>query len=130
MSQENVEVVRRVVEAFNRRELLLDDLDPEVEWVEDQRFPGAETFHGPAGVERSVKKWWDAWSEISMHLVDVVDLGDRVVVAGRTQARGHGSEVNVTAEFGGVYEFRRGKVVRVQILGSRADALEAAGIGT
>jgi ketosteroid isomerase-like protein len=130
VSQENVEVVRRAVEAFNRRELLLDDLDPEVEWIEDQRFPGAETFHGPAGVERSVRKWWEAWSELTMHLVEVIDLGDRVVVAGRTQARGHGSDVSVTAEFGGVYEFRRGKVVRVQVLGGRAEALEAAGVDT
>jgi ketosteroid isomerase-like protein len=127
MSQENVELVRRGIEAFYRREVLPDDFDPEVEWVEDQRFPGAETFHGPAGVERSVKKWWDAWSEITMHLVEVIDLGDRVVVAGHTEARGHGSDVSVTAEFGGVYEFRRGKVVRVQVLGSRNEALDAAG---
>jgi ketosteroid isomerase-like protein len=130
MSQENVEVVWRATEAFNRRELLLDDLDPEVEWVEDQRFPGAESFHGPAGVERSVKKWWDAWSEITMELTEVIDLGDRVVIAGRSHARGHGSDVSVTAQFGGIYEFRGGKVVRVQIFGGRAEALEAAGLET
>ena len=128
MSQENVERVRRGVEAFNRRELLLDDFDPEVEWVEDQRYPGAETFHGPAGVARSLKKWWDAWSEITMHLVEVIDLNDQVVIAGHTHARGHGSDVSVTAEFGGVYELRGGKVVRVRVFGSRADALEAAGL--
>ena len=108
--------------------MLLDDLDPEVEWVEDQRFPGAETFHGPAGVERSVQKWWDAWSEITMEVVELIDLDDRVVVVGNTQARGHGSDLSVTAEFGNVYELRRGKVVRFRILGSRAEALEAAGL--
>jgi len=128
MSEENVALVRRWVEAFNRRELLLDDFDPEVEWVEDQRYPGADTFHGPAGVERSLTKWWDAWSEITMQLVEVIDLDDRVVGAGHIQARGHGSDVSVTAEFGGVYEFRRRKIVRVRVLGSRAEALEAAGL--
>jgi ketosteroid isomerase-like protein len=126
MSREKVEVVQRAVEAFNRRELPLDDLDPEVEWVEDQRYPGAETFHGSAGVERSLRKWWDAWSELTLHVGEVIDLGDRVVVAGHTEARGHGSDVSVTAEFGGLYEFRRGKVVRVQAFGSRTEALEAA----
>jgi hypothetical protein len=65
-----------------------------------------------------------------MHLMEVIDLGDRVVVAGHTRARGHGSDVSVTAEFGGVYEFRRGKVARVQVLGSRTEALEAAGVGS
>jgi hypothetical protein len=53
---------------------LPDDFDPEVEWVEGLRYPGAETFHGPAGVERSLKKWWDAWSEITVQLVEVIDL--------------------------------------------------------
>src|SRR5512133_2771082 len=125
MSEENVELVRRWVEAFNRREFLPDDFDPEVEWVEDQHYPGAGTFDGPAGVERSLKEWWDAWSEITMQLEEVIDLGDRVVVAGHNQARGHGSDVSVTAEFGGVYEFRRRKIVRVHVLASRAEALEA-----
>lgn len=124
-----MELARRQFEAFNRRELSLDDYDPEVEWVEDQRYPGADTFHGPAGVERSLKKWWDAWSELTTQLVEVIDLGDRVVVTGHTHARGHGREVSVTAEFGAVMEFRRRKIVRVQVLGSRAEALEAAGPG-
>lgn len=128
MSEANVEAVRDVIEAFNRRQLLLDVLDPEVEWVEDQRYPGAETFHGPAGAERSVKKWWEAWSEITMQPEEVIDLEDQVVVAGHIQARGHGSEVSVTAEFGGVYKFRHGKIVQVRVLGGRAEALEAAGL--
>jgi hypothetical protein len=54
-------------------------------------------------------------------------LGDRVVVAGRVEPRGHDSDVAVEAPFGGVYEFRDGKVIRVRVLGSREEALEAAG---
>jgi hypothetical protein len=79
-------------------------------------------------VERSIRKWWDAWAEITMDLDETMDLGDRVVLAGRVNARGHDSEVTVEAAFGGVYEFRAGRVVRVQILGSRAEALAAAGL--
>jgi uncharacterized protein len=130
MSRENVEIVRRGVDAFNDRDMaaLLSDFDQNAEWVEDQRFPGAETFHGPSGVERSIRKWWDAWGEIAMDLEETIDLGDRVVVAGRMHARGHDSDVPVEAPFGGVYEFRAGKVVRVQILGSRDEACEVAGL--
>jgi hypothetical protein len=51
-----------------------------------------------------------------------------VVVAGRVQARGHDSDVAVEAPFGGVYEFRAGKVVRVLILGSRDEALDVVGL--
>ena len=128
MSQENLELVRRAIEAFNRRELWLDWLDPEVEWVEDPRYPGAQTFHGPPGVQQSLEKWWDAWSEITMQVEEVIDLGDQVVIAGHTRARGHDSEVVLTGSFGGVYEFRGGKVVRVQVCGSRAEAMEAVGL--
>jgi uncharacterized protein len=130
MSQEYVDIVRRAAEWFNDRDLeaLLGLFDEDAEWIEDPRYPGAETFRGPAGVERSIRKWWDAWGELAMLVDETIDLGDRVVVAGRVRARGHDSDVAVEALFGGVYEFRDGKVIRVRVLGSREEALEAAGL--
>jgi ketosteroid isomerase-like protein len=130
MSQEYVDIVRRAAEWFNDRDLeaLLGLFDEDAEWIEDPRYPGAETFRGPAGVERSIRKWWDAWGELAMLVDETIDLGDRVVVAGRVRARGHDSDVAVEAPFGGVYEFRDGKVIRVRVLGSREEALEAAGL--
>jgi ketosteroid isomerase-like protein len=130
MSEENVQIVRRAAESFNRRDItaLLLDFDADAEWVEDQRYPGAETFRGPSGVERSIRKWWDAWGEIAMEIDETIDLGDRVVVVGRVRARGIDSDVAVEAPFGGVYEFRGRKVVRVQVLGNRDEALEAVGL--
>jgi ketosteroid isomerase-like protein len=129
MSQENVDVVRRGIDAFNRRDLpaLLGDFDQDVEWVEDQRYPGAETFRGRSGVERSLGKWWDAFGESAVQIEGTIDLGDRVVLYGRVRARGHDIDVEVEAPFGGLCEFRSGKAVRVQTFGSRADAVEAAG---
>lgn len=126
MSQENVEVVRRAIEAFNRREIALDWFDPEVEWIEDPRYPGAETFHGPAGVERSVRQWWDAW-EIELDPQEFIDVGDQVVVLGHGHYRGGGSEVPLTAEFASVYDFRDGKIVRAEVFPTRGEALEAVG---
>jgi ketosteroid isomerase-like protein len=130
MSRENVEIVLRGAESFNRRDIsaILVDFDVDAEWVEDQRYPGAETFRGPSGVERSIRKWWDAWGEIAMTIDETIDLGDQVVLAGRVRARGHDSDVAVEAPFGGLYEFRGGKVVRVRVLGSREEALAAVGL--
>jgi ketosteroid isomerase-like protein len=127
MSQENVEVVRRAIDAFNRREIRLDWLDPEVEWIEDPRYPGAETFHGSAGVERSVRKWWDAW-EIEVRPQEFIDLGDRVVVLGHGHYRGGGSDVPLTAEFASVDDLRDGKIVRAEWLQTRAEAFRAVGL--
>jgi hypothetical protein len=128
MSQENVEVVRRAVEAFNRREVPLELLHPEVEWIEDPRYPGAQSYRGREGVERSINGWWETWASLGMRVEGMVDADDLVVFWGVTQARGADSEVTVSGPFGGVWAFRDGLVVRVQVLGGREEALEAAGL--
>src|SRR5215208_4545806 len=87
MSQENVEIVRQGADAFNRRDIaaILRDFDHDAEWVEDQRYPGAETFSGPSGVERSIRKWWDAWGEIAMEIDETIRHG-RPRGSGRSRA--------------------------------------------
>ena len=128
MSQENVEIVRRAIEAFNRREMWLEYLDHEVEWIEDPRYPDAQTYRGRDGVERSIAKWWETWASVALRVEGIMDADDRVVFWGVTEARGHDSDVRVSAPFGGVWKLRGGMVVRVQVLGGREEALEAAGL--
>jgi ketosteroid isomerase-like protein len=127
MSQENVEIVRRAVQAFNRHEIELEFFHPEVEWIENPRFPGAKTYRGRDGVKRSVEDWWDTWALV-MRVEEIVDAGDRVAFWGVTKARGHNSDVTVSGPFGGVWEFRDGMAVRVHVLGGREEALEAVGL--
>ena len=124
-----MEIVRRGIEAFNRRDMaaIRADAHPQIEWVKDPRYPGAQTFHGPEGVEQSVRKWWEAW-EIDLESEDFIDLGDRVVVSGHGHYRGHGSDVTLTAEFATVCEVRDGKVIRAEVLESRRAALEVPGL--
>ena len=55
-------------------------------------------------------------------------MNDTVVVCGRVSARGHASEVPVARPYFAVYTFDAGQVRRVSIFGSRAEALEAAGL--
>ena len=130
MSQDNVDLVIRAAGAFNRRDLaaVADDFDPDAEWLEDQRYPGAGAFHGLEGVARSIDKWWDAWADIRMDIDETIDLDDSVVVIGRAHARGHDSDVTVEAPFAGIFEFRAGKVVRVRMLSGRTEALAALGL--
>ena len=63
MSQENVEVVRRAMDAYFQHgtEAMLAYMDPEFEWVEDPRVPGAITRRGHAEVKRyleSMPRYW------------------------------------------------------------------------
>jgi ketosteroid isomerase-like protein len=128
VSQENVDTVRRAVEAFNRRELLLEIYAPEAEWIEDPRYPGAETFRGREGIRRSVEKWWETWSAVTLRVEEFIDAGDRVVMWGALEARARDPEVTIGGQFGGVWELRDGLIVRVRVLGGREEALEAAGL--
>ena len=61
MSQENVEIVRRATDAFNRRNLdaVLADHDPEIMWygIHDEPEPGP--FRGHQAVLAMAARWTD-----------------------------------------------------------------------
>ena len=57
-----------------------------------------------------------------------IDAGDRVVAVLRMKARGRGSGVEIDREDSLVYEFRDGKVVRLDYFNTREQGLAAAGV--
>ena len=69
MSQENVEIVRRVSDAYNRRDVgaMLDELHPEIEWhpwLQLQFGGGATVYRGHQGVRKGIRELEEAFSEI------------------------------------------------------------------
>jgi ketosteroid isomerase-like protein len=63
MSQANVELARRGLEALNRDgvKALIPLCDPEIEWIAIPGFlPDSEDFHGHAGVHA----WFEKVSEV------------------------------------------------------------------
>ena len=69
MSQENVEIVRRVSDAYNRRDVgaMLDELHPEIEWhpwLQIQFGGGATVYRGHQGVRKGIRELEEAFSEI------------------------------------------------------------------
>jgi ketosteroid isomerase-like protein len=57
MSQENMEIVRRSVEAFNDRDLdtVMEMCDPQVEWHTPPDIPDAAVYHGLDEARKSVE---------------------------------------------------------------------------
>ena len=93
MSQENVEIVRRVSDAYNRRDVgaMLDELHPEIEWypwLQVQLGGGATVYRGHQGIREGVRDGEEAFSEIRAEQSEVRDLGERVVAIGHLRARG------------------------------------------
>lgn len=133
-------VVRRgsqlVTEAFNRRDLdgalvgTSRDVEfrPPREWVEAGFFePG---YRGRAGFDEYVSTWSDVWGpDLRMEAVELIDLGDRLVLLGDLPTSGTASGVLVTGKFATVSELKGGMTVRVQMYFDQAEALEAVGLG-
>ena len=131
MSEENVEVVQKAIEAWNQREaeLLLSYAAPEIEWM-----PA-----GPAAVERAVYRGhdevasayaalWETWDLFRFEGSQLRDLGDSVLWLGRVKMRGSASQVELDQEFAAHWVLRDGKLIRIQAFVSWQDALETVGL--
>jgi ketosteroid isomerase-like protein len=130
MSQENVEMFRRALEAFNRGDVqgALKDIDPQVEWQTPRSLPDPQTYYGHEGV----KSWWammrDAFVELRLEPGEFKDLAEgQVLVPVRASGRGResGAEVNVSFFLLGS---GREKLERMEFFPNEAEALAAAGL--
>jgi uncharacterized protein len=127
MSQENVEVVRRTFEAYNRGDFAeaVAELAPDVVWEIGQELPAL----GPAAIKSMWERWEDPWDELETVPEEYIDAGDQVVVTVRYSGRGRGSGIELDDLLFDVYDLREGKIVRKREFKTRAEALAAAGVG-
>jgi ketosteroid isomerase-like protein len=133
MSQENVEIVRRVSDAYNRRDVgaMLDELHPEIEWhpwLQVQLGGAATVYRGHQGVRMGIRELEEAFSEIQAEQREIRDLGERVVAIGHLRGRGNESGAITESAIAWIVEFKRGKVIRVREYLDPRKALEAAGV--
>ncbi len=131
MSQQNVDLVRRALEALERGDLeeMLSQIDSEAE-LHSAIVGGAEgnAYRGHEGFRRWYADSYESFEELTNEWSEFRDLGDRVLAFGRVQARGRESGVELQSPMGWVWTVRRGKLVKAEGFLSRAAALEAAGL--
>jgi ketosteroid isomerase-like protein len=132
MSQENVDVGRRMLQAFNDGdvEAIVAECDPAVEW-EEQFIPGADpVYRGHEGVRRWAAAVLDQeeLDSLAGRLERVKETGDTVIASVCFEGEGTGSGARVQMHVHLVVTFRDGKVVRRQVFLTLAEALEAVGL--
>ncbi|MET0810168.1 MAG: nuclear transport factor 2 family protein [Thermoleophilaceae bacterium] len=130
MSQENVEIARRMNEYYNAR-----DVHGCVRLaVTDIVFhPGeGEPETGPM---KGSREWGDylrsnleVFPQYEVEASEYVDLGEFVVVVGSVRGRGRVSGVEVHSDEVWLWRFRDGKAVEYWECGTKEQALEAAGL--
>jgi ketosteroid isomerase-like protein len=131
MSEENVEIVRALCDAYERGhyEASLAALDEEIEFVSPPDVTGGgRVWHGHEEVRQGVASFLGTWSEYHYEVRNLIDCGDEVLVEGWQRGRGRGSGVEVSESIYTVWTVREGNVVRQRMFRDRAEALEAAGL--
>ncbi len=129
MSQENVELVRRLLDAFNRQHLaaVLALMDDDVE--SDSVLVAIEGgYHGHDGIRRLWEDVHNAIPDLTIEAVEVRDLGDLTVANVRVRGHGASSDVFFEETLWVVGRWRRGKCIWWRIVNSHDEALEAVGL--
>ena len=131
MSQEQLDTLRRLADAFGRRdfESAIQGFAPDVELHPAVRGLDTEAvYHG----RDELRRFWDeineAWDAQTIEVQEMIEAPpDRVVSVERWHVRGRDG---IELDFGvvDVYTFRDGLVARIDGFRDRAEALAAAGL--
>ena len=130
MSQENVEIVLRATEAWNRDdwEALMACYDEDAVIVAPKEWPEAGTFSGRRAVRDQFARLKDSWEEERIEQDELLDLGDRVLALNRWVVKGKGSGVDVQVPGGNLITLRGGRITRIEFFMDQGEAREAAGL--
>jgi ketosteroid isomerase-like protein len=130
MSQENVEIVRRGIDAWNRGDLdeFLTGMAPEVEWHTTGRFADERVYRGHAGVARLTAQFEEDIEELNVSISEIRAIGDKVFLASTLKGRGKQSKAGFEEPLWYVVTLRDGLLVRVESYTDPTPALEAAGM--
>ena len=129
MSEENVEVVRRMYEAFHAgdTDAALACFAPDVVADFSRRADG-RLGEGRDYLIQDVRSWMGAWEEWREEIDDIRDLGSQVYVAATQRGRGKGSGVEVEQSYAFLCEVEGDSITRITYYPQGTEALEAAGL--
>jgi ketosteroid isomerase-like protein len=130
MSEENVEIVRAGLDAFNRgdRDAALKDLPPDFEFDMSRAIsPDQRGVYGPDQLRQLWDDTVEPFESFRIEAEDFIEAGDQVIVPTTAYARGRGG-IEVTARAATIYTIRDGAIVRMCMYQTLREALEAAGL--
>jgi ketosteroid isomerase-like protein len=132
VSQENVEVVRRMNAAFNRRDrdALLAFYHPDAELRDLQHAPDApERLIGIDAIRAYWAQWDDAFDDFTAEIEEALEVGTYVLAATRWHGRGKDSGLEIDLRAVEVVEFADGKIARLTSgYSNKTEALKAVGL--
>jgi ketosteroid isomerase-like protein len=132
VSEHNVELLRRVAEAFNRHDIeaLIAYCDPSIEFhsVLAGQVTGT-VYYGHAGLRSWHRDLTEAWGdEIRLELEAYLDRGDHTLIATVVHGRGQYSGAEVAMAMALVARWRSDLVIHLTAYTPTEDALRDLGV--
>jgi ketosteroid isomerase-like protein len=130
MSQEDVEIMHTIIEAFNRRDggafgaFLADD----AEIVPVRAALEGTVYSGRTAATQYCAAVEESWEDLTWEVEEIKDGDSWVLAVGRIQGRGRGSGAAIDAKGAWFARFRNGLVTNFRTYPDRREALAAAGI--
>jgi ketosteroid isomerase-like protein len=132
MSQENVEIVRRVLTTRQDQPVAQDEiaerLDPDVRLDLSERVFNPAVYEGYDGLMRWRADIGDVWESYSTETEQFFDADEVVVVFTRKRGRGRSSGVEVDRRIAFLCRLRAGRVSEIRLYQDRERALRDAGL--
>jgi ketosteroid isomerase-like protein len=130
MSQENVDIVKRSLEAFTQRDVatlrVLNDAELELDWSASAGVE-AKVYRGIDDALLFYKGYFEAFESIVFDELDFIDAGESVVVPNMSRSRGRdGIEVFARSTF--VFTIHGAKIVRLRLFQNTDKAFKAVGL--
>jgi ketosteroid isomerase-like protein len=129
MSQENVELVKRMLELFHAGDAAgaLACFSEDVV-TETPNRPDVTGGRGREALGELIGGWVTAWEDWSEEIHEVRDLGNHVMVISTQRGRGKSTGIEISVQYASVYEIENGEISRMGLYDGPEEALEATGL--
>jgi ketosteroid isomerase-like protein len=130
VSRENVEVAKRVFDAYNERDVSEYDqlLTPDFEWITAMAGIENEVLRGREGIEKYFANLDNAREELRLMGREFRDVGDRVLWLAQMEGTGRGSGAPVISPAASLHDFQSGLISRTRSFIDHGEAFRAAGL--
>lgn len=114
----NIEVIQELYRAFREKDYdaFLSISTEDIEWVQNEGFPGGATHKGASEIIEGVfKANNNNWENFIYYIEEFLDAGNSVIVIERYAGRNRISDKPMSAAAAHVYDLRDGKVCRFRM---------------
>jgi ketosteroid isomerase-like protein len=134
MSQENVEIIRRMYEAWLAQDerAVFETFDADIELNPDPEAAWVgigQVYRGHAGMRSYMASVYEAFEGYRPEVEELIDVGDQVLTLAIEHGKGRGSGADVQANrTAHLWTLRDGRAVRLDLYLNRDKALKAVGL--